>query len=48
MQAKGRKEGYKPEDGGDIKIPVNSCFADDRTVVIVETKKVLFMLEIFL
>ena len=33
------KEGYKQEDGGDIKIPVNSCFADDMTVVIVETKE---------
>ena len=34
-----KKDGFKQEDGGDIKIPVNSCFADDMTVVISETKE---------
>ena len=34
-----KKEGFKPEDGGNLKIPVNRCFADDMTVVIKETKE---------
>ena len=33
------EEGYRKEDGGDIKIPVNSCFADNMTVMIVDTKE---------
>ena len=34
-----KKDGFKQEDGGDIKIPVNQCFADDMTVVFKETKE---------
>ena len=34
-----KEEGFKPEDGGDLKIPVNQCFADEMTVVIKETKE---------
>ena len=33
------KEGYRKEDTADIKIPVNSCFVVNMTVVIVETKE---------
>ena len=32
-----KEEGFKPEDGGDLKIPVNQCFSDDMMVVIKET-----------
>ena len=40
--------GYKQEDGGDIKIPVNSCFADDMTVVIQQTKdNLIYIRDIF-
>ena len=42
------EEGYRKEEGGDIKIPVNSCFADDMTVVIVETKEnLIYVRDIF-
>ena len=43
-----KKDGFKQEDGGDIKIPVNSCFADDMTVVISETKEnLIYVWDIF-
>ena len=43
-----KKDGFKQEDGGDIKIPVNSCFADDMTVVISETKEnIIYVQDLF-
>ena len=43
-----KADGYKQEDGGDINIPVNSCFADDMTVVIKETKEnLIYVRDIF-
>ena len=36
------------EDGGDIKIPVNSWFVDDMTIVILETKdNLIYIRKIF-
>ena len=41
-------EGYKKEDGGDITNPVNSCFADDMMVVIIETREnLIYVRDIF-
>ena len=33
------KDNYRPEDGGNLWIPVLQCFADDMTCVIEETEK---------
>ena len=44
-----KNDGFKQEDGGDIIIPVNNCFADDMTVVISETKEnLIYLRDIFL
>ena len=41
-----KKEGFKQEDGGDIKILLNNCFADDMTV---ETKEsLIYVRDIFI
>ena len=33
------KDNYRPEDGGNLWIPVLQCFADDMTCVIEETER---------
>ena len=48
LKADIKKEGFKPEDGGAIKLPVNQCFADDMAVVIKETKEnIIYIRDIF-
>ena len=44
-----KNDGFKQEDGGDIIIPVNTCCADDMTVVISETKEnLIYLRDLFL